>query len=268
LTVTDEEDDALRSELERVERRLQRERDTRIEAELIAEQATRRLYESDRLKTTFLETVSHELRTPLASITGFANLLAQDWDAFDDERRLDFVRRIQRNGLVLESLIEQLLDFTLLDRDDVTHPHDRVSLTEQVPLLIEQLEPALTGRRVDLDIEANVAATASPIALARIVTNLLMNAKNYAGDGTIFVRVSQREGYAVLEVADEGPGVPPAERSHIFERFYRGRSDATMRVHGTGLGLALVKELAEQTGGYVTVGDADSGGALFSVFLP
>src|SRR5437879_4551620 len=146
------EDDALRAELDRVGRRLQRERETRLEAEEIAERATRRLYESDRLKTNFLETVSHELRTPLASITGFADLLTRSWDTLDDGQRRDFLSRIQRNGAVLHTLIEQLLDFTRLDRDRFKPITTRISLSDQVPEMIDQLGVILEQHCIRRDI--------------------------------------------------------------------------------------------------------------------
>jgi two-component system sensor histidine kinase KdpD len=267
MAMTD--DNALRAELDRVTRRLQRERETRLEAEQIAERATRRLYESDRLKTSFLETVSHELRTPLASITGFADLLTRSWETLDDAARLDFLKRIRRNGAVLQTLIDQLLDFTRLDRDRFKPITARLSLSELVPETVEQLEVILERHRIRLDIAPDVTALADALAVTRILSNLLTNATNFSPEGsTVTIRATTRTQWAVLEVADEGPGVASEEQPLIFERFYRGRSDAAMRIHGTGLGLALVKELAEQMGGRVTVGDAESGGALFTVFLP
>jgi signal transduction histidine kinase len=263
------EDDALRAELDRVARRLERERETRLEAEEIAERATRRLYESDRLKTNLVETLSHELRTPLASITGFSDLLTRSWDTLDDTQRLDFLERIRRNGAVLQTLVEQLLDFTRLDRDRFKPITTRVSLSELVPETIEQLESMLEAHSIRLDIAPRVDASADALAVTRILTNLLTNATKFSPEGTtVTIRVTTHDQWAVLEVADEGPGVAAEERPLIFERFYRGRSEAALRIHGTGLGLALVKELAEHMGGQVSVGDGERGGACFSVHLP
>ena len=263
------EDDSLRAELDRVERRLQRERETRLEAEEIAERATRRLYESDRLKTNFLETVSHELRTPLASIIGFADVMTRSWESLDDAHRLDFLERIRRNGAVLQTLIEQLLDFTRLDRDRFKPITTHISLSDDVPEMIEQLQMVLSERPIRLNIARDVTATADVLAVTRILTNLLTNATNFTPEGTpVTVTVTTRGAWAVIEVRDEGPGIAPEERTLIFERFYRGQTEAAMRIHGTGLGLALVKELTEQMGGRVTVGDAEGGGALFTVLLP
>lgn len=263
------DDAALRAELDRVGSRLQREREVRREAEAIAERATARLYDTDRLRSTFLETVSHELRTPLASIVGFAGVLADMWDTADEAKRLDFVERIRRNAVVLQALIEQLLDFARLDRGGFKPVNTPISLSELVPEVVDQLGVILVGRSARLEVARDVMATADPVAVTRILTNLLTNATAYSAEGTtLTIGVTARDGWAVLQVADEGPGVPPDERHLIFERLYRGHHASVLRTPGTGIGLALVKEFAEQMGGEVMVGDAEGGGALFSVRLP
>lgn len=263
------DDAALRAELDRVERRLDREREIRLEAEAIAERATARLYQSDRLKSAFLETVSHELRTPLVAIIGFADVLNEGWDTLDDARRRDFVERIRRNGAVLQTMVEQLLDFTRLDRDGFRPALTQISLAELVPKIVDQLAVVLVGHRARLQVGLDVIAIADPGAVAHILTNLITNAAAYSPEGTtVTIGATSRDGWAVLQVADEGPGVPADERPLIFERFYRGHHAAVLRTHGSGIGLALVKELADQMGGGVTVGEAKGGGAIFSVRLP
>jgi two-component system sensor histidine kinase KdpD len=257
------------AELDRVRRRLERERQIRIEAEAIAERATARLYEADRLKSAFLGTVSHELRTPLTAIVGFGDVLCRQWDALDDAKRLDFVERVQRNATVLQTLIDDLLDFTRLDRDHFSLTLCNLSLSALVPKVVDQLAVELARHHVDVEVEDDVWTLADEVAVTRVLTNLLTNAARFAPEhSTIQVMVASREGQAVLTIEDEGPGIPVDERALVFERFYRGRNAATAQVHGTGIGLAVVKELTERMHGSVTVGEGRLGGACFLVFLP
>jgi signal transduction histidine kinase len=133
---------------------------------------------------------------------------------------------------------------------------------------VEELGGVLDGRPMRLDLEPDVWALAEETAVKRILGNLLVNAVRYTPDGTaVDIVVSVRNGQAILVVADEGSGIPAAERAAVFERFYRGNHDAVLRTPGSGIGLALVKQLAERMGGGVDLDDADSGGARFTISL-
>jgi len=256
-------------EIKRLRKRYERERRIRQEAEAIAERATARLYETDRLKTTFLRTVSHELRTPLTAITGFSDMVVRHWDALDDSRRLDFLERIRRNSRVLHTLIEEILDLTRLDREGPLPARDPVPVSQLVSEVVDDLTVMLDKHTVRLDLDPDVSTVADSLALSRVVSNLLVNAARYAPEGTVVdVDVFALDECAVIVVADQGPGIPPEERRFVFERFYRGEHDEVLRTHGAGIGLAVVKELTERMGGRVELDDADGGGARFSVYLP
>ena len=114
--------------------------------------------------------------------------------------------------------------------------------------------------------DAEVMLTGVPRLLRRLIRNLLENARRY-GDGEVRVSVRREGAHAVLRVSDRGPGVPPAERERIFEPFYR-LPGASEREGGVGLGLALVKSIAQRHGGSVRCEDAQGGGAQFTVTLP
>jgi signal transduction histidine kinase len=248
--------------------RYERERRIRREAEAIAEKATARLYEADRLKTAFLKTISHELRTPLTAVTGFSDVLARQWAVLDDARRLEFLERIRRNGMILRARIEEILDLTRLD-SGATSPPEPLFLSRVVLDALDELAEVLGNRPVRRAVEPDVWALADETAVKRILGNLLVNAVRYTPEGTaVDVAVSTRDHRAVLVVADEGPGIPPDERAAVFERFYRGKQDVVLRTPGSGIGLALVKELTERMGGCVELDDAEGGGARFSVSLP
>lgn len=255
-------------ELERLRVRYERERRIRIEAEAIAEAATARLYEADRLRVAFLKTISHELRTPLTAITGFSDVMARNWDTLGEATRLDYLECIRRNGKVLRVLIEEILDLTRVGQGSLGSVTSPLLLSRLVPAVIEELAVVSQSHTVRVDVEDEVWAMADEIAVTRIVDNLLVNAVRYSPEATaIDVSVALRDGWAVVVVADEGPGIPASERAAVFERFYRGNHDAVLRTPGSGIGLALVKELAARMGGRVDIDDSERGGARLSVSL-
>ncbi|MGQ0831454.1 MAG: CHASE domain-containing sensor histidine kinase [Microthrixaceae bacterium] len=229
--------------------------------------AAEHLREANELKTAFLNTISHELRTPLTAIAGFTDLLLGA--PLTEEQRTDYLHRVRRNANSLSTLISDVLAFARLDRGDAAMNPVELDLAEEVPLVLDQLAPLLQGFSVATELHGPARTIIDREALTRILTNLVTNAARYAPEGTtVTVAVEQRAGEAVLSVTDEGPGIPADERAHIFERFFRGATALASRVPGTGIGLAVVSELAERAGGGVEVSAPDGGGARFEVTLP
>ncbi len=230
-------------------------------------QTAAQLREADALKTAFLNTVSHELRTPLTAITGFTDLLLVG--SFPPPQQEDYLRRVRRNAQGLSALIDDLLAFSRLDRDDLRLEPEVVDLSAAARSVVEQLAPVLDSHTLDVTTPTRVLAWVDESALTRMLTNLLTNAARYAPAGTaITVATRQHDGHAELSVTDEGPGIAVEELRRIFERFYRGAAALSARVPGTGVGLAVVRELVERSGGTVAVGSAPGGGARFVITLP
>jgi two-component system sensor histidine kinase KdpD len=226
-------------------------------------ESTERLRELDRLKSEFVATVSHELRTPLTAIVGFALTLRDRWAEFPPELRTEFLERLGDNARTLEHLITHLLDFGRLERGEFEiqlHDHD---LSQLIPRIVGNLVHELSEHRVVTDIEAGLRLRADRYAFERILGNLLSNAGKFSPPGTTVEVTARRDGDRVaISVRDHGPGIPPEALGHIFELFYRG--SATTR--GTGIGLAVVKDLVELHGGSVEVRNMDPG-AEFTVRL-
>ena len=203
-----------------------------------------------------LANASHELRSPLTRIRmGMELMGSQPGPAFREE--------ISRNIAELDQLIDEILLASRLDaRETDLGTVESVDLTG---LVAE--ECARHGAELDVAAaDAQVTVPGVPRLLRRLVRNLLENARRY-GDGTARVSVGHEGRLAVLRVSDRGPGVPQAERERIFEPFYR-LPGASEREGGVGLGLALVRSIAQRHGGDVHCGDAPGGGAQFTVRLP
>lgn len=230
-------------------------------------EAAEQLRQADELKTSFLNTITHELRTPLTAITGFTNVLLGT--PVSSEQREDYLRRIQRNAESLTALIGDVLAFARLDRHDRPLMPERLDLAVEVPLIVDHLAPILKDHAVQVRADKATTSHVDREALTRILTNLLTNAVRYSPAGTtITVDVGHTDGQAVLSVEDEGPGIPPDERRQVFERFYRGATALVSGTPGTGIGLAVVRELTHRSGGTVSVVDGEGGGARLEVTLP
>ncbi len=223
---------------------------------------------ADQIKDAFLGTMSHELRTPLTAISGFARLLEGRWERLDPEERQESLTRIVRSADTLGRLVDDLLEFNRTGDQAPALSLVTVDLALAAQKAVDEMGPLTTTHHLRLD-TTHVAVLADRVAVARILANLLTNAVKFSPGGTT-VTVTARRGdrMAVLEVADQGPGVPPDQRALVFERFYRGTQDGHARRPGTGIGLAVVKDLAERLGGSVRIVDAPAGGAVFRVELP
>ena len=230
----------------------------------------------EQMKTAFISTVSHELRTPLTSIKGFiSTLLTDETGYFDDATRHEFYGIIDAECDRLKRLIEDLLDISRIEQGGAMQinwqPVDVMALTEKV--LAAQRSYA-KNHILALDFPADFPfIEADPDKIDQVLTNLVSNAIKYSPQGGT-VRVSGRmwEGDGpeaiVLRVLDEGMGISPENLTKIFGNFYRVDNRDNREIGGTGIGLALVKALAEGHGGSVDVESELARGSTFIVTLP
>lgn len=206
--------------------------------------------------------LSHELKTPLASMRGLTQLLAQ-FDLSDDERRR-VTALLESEAGKLESLVQAMLDLERLPLRDFRSTSTVLDLGDLVTKRIHFLR-AGTGRALSVDAAPGVLVRADAALVERVIDNLAGNALKYTS-GDVSVRVAKQGGAALLEVADRGPGIAPADRARVFDRFVRGATAAG--THGLGLGLSLVAEIARWHHGSVSLEEAAGGGALFRVTMP
>jgi signal transduction histidine kinase len=224
------------------------------------------LRESEEHKRDLISMVSHEIRTPLASVCGFTSLLLEREFPREEERR--YLEIIDQQARRLASIAGDFLDVKLLEGGAMTldrAPFDLVDLTrEQANLFFSH-----SSHMLDLDLpDMPVVVNGDRDRIAQVIGNLLSNAIKYSPPGAeVRVVLSQDDGRARLSVVDEGMGIPPGDRARVFEKFYRG-SEAASAIGGTGLGLAVAREIVTSHGGDIDVESEISRGSTFTVELP
>jgi PAS domain S-box-containing protein len=239
---------------------------------LVRERAARADAEkANRLKDEFLATLSHELRTPLNAVIGWSRILKAG--RLDNESSLHAIEVIERNAWAQKQIIEDILDVSRVITGKLQLHLGPVDLISVVHAALDAVRPALEAK--DIRIETQFHDGLKVIAgdgdrLQQVVWNLLSNASKFTPvGGTVGVRISQDETYVQIQVRDTGPGIAADFLPHVFERF-RQADGSTTRTHGgLGLGLAIVRHLAELHGGMIAAENESSGtGAVFTVRLP
>jgi two-component system OmpR family sensor kinase len=223
--------------------------------------------ESETQVRQFVADASHELRTPLASIRGYAELVRRQRAEVPGDVG-HAMRRVESEALRMSELVEELLLLARLDAG-------RELTTEEVDLtalVVDAVSDAhVAGRthhwQVDLP-DAPVLVPGDPARLHQVLANLLANVRSHTPDGTTATtRLRTEGGWAVLQVLDDGPGIPPPLQAHVFERFARGDASRSRTAGSTGLGLAIVHAVVSAHGGQVAMA-SEPGRTVFTVRLP
>lgn len=227
------------------------------------------LRELDRLKGEFVATVSHELRTPLTSISGYAELLLAG-DTNEKHRRM--IEVIDRNSRRLLTLVEDLLTLSRVDSGELARMDEDVDLVDLIGSASAVLEPTLAAAGVQIQVLAPAglpAVLGSRSQLERVLLNLMSNALKFSdAGGTITVRAELVADDVQFSVEDTGMGIPAEEHAKLFTRFFRTAEARRRAIQGTGLGLAVVREIVERHHGVVGVRSALGEGTTMTVSLP
>lgn len=271
--------DELSAALERARReraRLVREQVARAEAETARDRLQQEV-ELERHKDAFLAAASHDLKNPITAIKARAQILERRAAKLGTEEAavlVEGLRGIDQSAKRLTGMINELLDVTRLQMgrplDLDRRPMDLTGLAHEVA---SDLEPASERHQIRVECEPEpVVGQWDRARLERVLSNLVSNAIKYSPDGgqvTVAVRREQDNGrqWAVLQVLDEGLGIPSDEVPRVFERFYRG-SNVAGKIEGTGIGLSGVRQIVEQHGGDVSVNSREAVGSTFTVRLP
>ncbi len=222
---------------------------------------------AEALKDELMSTVSHELRTPLSAILGFAELLkARD---YEKPERDEYLETIHQQATRLSSLISDFLDIQRLEQSDEDLRMGKVELGGMLKQQVEFFSRQSEDHPVRLEAPDGLVVEGDEDHLRRAVANLISNAIKYSPEGgPVTVEASRRNGDVLVAVRDEGLGIPADEQRRVFDRFYRVDTVKTRKIGGTGLGLALVREIARAHGGDVGVESVEGHGSRFWMKVP
>jgi len=222
-------------------------------------------------KTSFVSNVSHELKTPLTTIRMYAEMLGEK-RIDDSDKQQRYLQTIIRESQRLTRLVNNVLDFSRLEQGRKEFSKEEIDLAA---LLHQHLDNQLLRiedagmqliRRIDA---ASAMIESDRDALEQIVLNLIDNAIKYAADGeSLTVDLQQRKGQWVVQIKDNGPGIPTTHRQQIFTKFHRVDSSLSARQQGSGLGLSIARQLAEGLGGSLSFCPNQGGGSCFELTLP
>lgn len=228
---------------------------------------------SNKAKSDFLARMSHELRTPLNSVIGFANILLRNKSGGINEKELSYLERIQKNGVSLLSLINDILDLSKIEAGKMEVDFAPADLGEIVREVVLQFEPQITGKSIGLT--ASVPDGLPPIQtdagrLRQVLSNLVTNAIKFteAGNVNVSVRANPETGAPVaIEVTDSGIGIAPDRIGAIFDAFEQAERSTTRRFGGTGLGLPISRSLCALMGYDLRVVSREGQGSTFIIDL-
>ena len=226
------------------------------------------LKELDRIKSDFVSTVSHDLRSPLTAILGYVELLGRVGNL--NPQQQEFIARIQASVENITSLINDLLDLGRIEAGFDARK-EIVPLSALLRYTVESMcsQAERSEQTIDMEIpEGLPPVIGNPVRLRQMLENLIGNALAYTPKGgRIWVKARSEGDQVLLEVSDDGPGIPPADQPYIFDKFYRA-GNVPSQIPGAGLGLAIVKSIIENHQGRIWVDSSLGEGTRFSVILP
>lgn len=230
----------------------------------------RRLQEVDQMKDEFISIASHELRTPLTSIKGNLSMLLDEHD-IDDHEKQRMLEQAEKSTEQLTSLVADLLDVSKLEQGRIQIRPEQVDIGEFIRPIVEELKVQAKSKKLSLSFAApqqKLLVTADREKLRQILVNLVGNAIKYTPRGSINLGVETEHDMAAVYIRDTGVGMSPEDRTNLFKKFYRIRTDKTANITGTGLGLWITKSLVELMGGQIFVDSIEGSGTQVKFTLP
>ncbi len=226
------------------------------------------LKEVDRVRSEIIHTVSHDLRSPLTSVIGYTELVDRSGPLNEQQR--EFLSRIQDSIQHITSLINDLLDLGKVEAGIDTR-REFVQLEGILRYTLEMLHGQIKAKRLKIRTDiapALPALRANPLRLRQVLDNVVGNAIKYSNANTeIFISIHPQGDQVILQITDQGPGIPPSDQPHIFDKFYRG-TNVGSGIEGSGLGLAIVKNIVENHQGRIWVESIMGKGSTFFIVLP
>lgn len=225
------------------------------------------LVRKEQLKNDFISSISHELRTPLTSIKGWAITLKSD-EMRDKKLLMDGLDIIEKESDRLSSMVEDLLDFSRLLSGRITVEKDKINIVESIELISKQLQPRAEDKNIQFDViyDPNLPQIiADANRIKQVLINLLDNAFKFTQEGgKVTLKAYATKDFLIMEVADNGPGIPEDDIPYIKEKFYKGKNSKST----TGLGLSICDEIVKLHGGQMEIKSKLGEGTVVIVSLP
>ena len=230
--------------------------------------------QANKAKSRFLANMSHEFRTPLNSISGFAQILLEDAQKLHlPETMVKNLQHVQTSSETLAELINHALDFSKIDAGKMEVQEDVFDPTQLLRIIYHIHQPTAGEKGVDFNYEVHPelprAIRSDRMKLHQIASNLVSNAIKFtAKEKTVLLKIERQQEKLIIQVVDQGIGIPEERLAAIFEAFTQADDSTTRRYGGTGLGLAITKELTELLKGTLSVKSTVGEGSVFTVTLP
>jgi len=239
----------------------------RLKEELQTNQSLR---EANRLKAELLSTLAHEMRTPLTSIKGYSTALIEEEITLSPETQQEFLEIIDEGCDVLQDLIHDLLESSIIDADLLRLELQPVMLTRLAKNVIDEIAHHSQDHRFLVDFPKHFPIVdADPNRIAQVLRNLLDNALKYSPQGgLVVVRGEVGEDEVVVSVADQGVGLAPEHLNQLFDRYFRAQSGLSLNVGGTGLGLPIAHTIVESHNGRIWAESQLGQGSTFYFTIP
>jgi len=225
---------------------------------------------NEQLRANLLRSISHDLRTPLTAISGNADVLLSNGEALDARARDGLLKDIRSDAMWLNATVENLLAITRLENGGVQLTTTAELLDDVVEEALRHVSPDASLHRIEVDPSPELLLVEVDARLmVQVVVNLVNNAITYTPEGSRIRISSRRRGdEAVVCVEDDGPGIAPSDRDHVFESFYTASHALADSRRSVGLGLALCKSIVEAHGGTIRLEQAQPHGCRFEFSLP
>ena len=235
----------------------------------------------EREQAEFISTASHEMRTPVASIEGYLGLALNPATATIDSRATDYIQKAQASAKHLGGLFQDLLDISRADDNRLTNAPEVTDIVAFTKSVVDDLQVKATEKNLDLIFKPSETTTAGmtkiqPIFYANVdhghlrelISNLTENAIKYTPQGSVSVDINGDTDHVLISIKDTGIGIPSEDLPHLFQKFYRVDNKETNEIGGTGLGLYLVRKLAEILQGRVWAESEYGKGSTFFIEIP
>lgn len=224
--------------------------------------------EAEKMKNTFLSSMSHDMRTPLAAIRGSAETLLEAWGELEDKIRNQLLSSIRDEAGRLSRVVKNLLDLTRFETGRISLKQQPFYLSEIIGAVLKQMQAVLSPFKVNVTVTPDLPlVNVDALLVEQIFQNLLENAASFSKPGqTISIAVDQGDGFAHVNLCDEGPGIIPGREQQIFDKFFTMEQED--RPKGAGLGLAICQAIVLAHGGQINARNRNEGGSCFSFTLP